>query len=142
MNDRSATAFGLAYSFGPFRLAPARQLLLKGEPRVCLRSRAFEIPVVLPEGAALERARAHNMRVRQTRPIDRARTISALAARLPKRRLMTIIGAAGLGKITMALAVAETLVSVGPTAPTLRSTSIFRWRLKGSLAMNLATIVY
>src|SRR5215472_8678063 len=41
----------LTFSFGPFRLSPRRQLLLKGETPVPLGSRAFEILLALVERA-------------------------------------------------------------------------------------------
>ena len=41
----------LTFSFGPFRLSPRRQLLLKGDTPVPLGSRAFEILLALVERA-------------------------------------------------------------------------------------------
>src|SRR5499433_3233544 len=181
MDDRSATSERVA-SFGPFRLFPARQLLLEGETPVRIGTRALEILNVLVERAgelvskkelmarvwpnivveesnvkvqvvSLRRvlgdgqpgrrylasvpgqgyrfvapvelsepqkvpaqpsagvAYAHNLPASQTRALGRADAISALLEQLPRRRFITIVGAGGIGKTTVALAVAETLVS-------------------------------
>jgi predicted ATPase/DNA-binding winged helix-turn-helix (wHTH) protein len=181
MDDRSATSERVA-SFGPFRLFPARQLLLEGETPVRVGARALEILNVLVERAgelvskkeliarvwpnivveesnlkvqvaALRRVLgdgqpgrrylasvpgqgyrfvapvelaepeklpalppvrvvpAHNLPASQSRALGRADTISALLDQLPKRRFITIVGAGGIGKTTVALAVAETFVS-------------------------------
>ena len=48
---RSATPAEHAIAFGPFRLFPARRLLLEGEKPVRLGSRAFDILVALVERA-------------------------------------------------------------------------------------------
>jgi DNA-binding winged helix-turn-helix (wHTH) protein len=42
---------GLAISFGPFRLLPARRLLVEGDTPVRLGSRAFDILAALVERA-------------------------------------------------------------------------------------------
>jgi predicted ATPase/DNA-binding winged helix-turn-helix (wHTH) protein len=54
--------------------------------------------------------RVHNLPARVTRMIDRTDSVRALAAQLPRRRLITIVGPGGIGKTTVALAVAETLI--------------------------------
>src|SRR5215468_4297142 len=181
MDDRSASSERVV-SFGPFRLFPARQLLLEGETPVRIGARALEILNVLVERAgelvskkelmarvwtnivvdesnlkvqvaSLRRllgdgqpgrrylasvsgqgyrfvapvelsepqklpalpnvgmAHAHNLPASQTRTLGRADTISALLDQLARRRFITIVGAGGIGKTTVALAVAETLVS-------------------------------
>lgn len=172
--DRSAE---LAFSFGPFRLYPRRQLLLRGESPVALGSRAFEILVALVERAgelvdkdalvarvwsgltveesnlraqinAVRRALAeggagenyvvtvpgrgyrfvatvarsagaaaqpsltalpngHNLPDRLTRPIGRADIVAMVSSRLQRGRFVTIVGPAGIGKTTVALAVAD-----------------------------------
>src|SRR5258708_23036692 len=169
---------GRAFSFGPFRLFPARRLLLEGEQPVRLGSRAFDILAALVERAgevtskeeliarawpetfveeanlkiqvsALRRALGdgqggqryivtvpgrgynfvapvtfeeqpqaslsptsaptslHNLPLAVTRMIGREETVAALASRLPRQRLTTIVGPGGVGKTPVALAVAE-----------------------------------
>jgi len=43
--------------------------------------------------------------------IGRADTVGSLAARLPRQRLITIVGPGGIGKTSVAPAVAETLLA-------------------------------
>ncbi len=173
---------GRAISFGPFRLFPARRLLLEGEQPVRLGSRAFDILAALVERAgevtskeeliarawpetfveeanlkiqvsALRRALGdgqggqryivtvpgrgynfvapvtfeeqpqaslsptsaptslHNLPLAVTRMIGREETVAALASRLPRQRLTTIVGPGGVGKTTVALAVAERMIA-------------------------------
>ena len=52
----------------------------------------------------------HNLPARLMRIIGRADIVSRLAARLPRQRLITIVGPGGIGKTTVALAVAEALI--------------------------------
>lgn len=170
-----------AISFGPFRLLPARQLLLEDETPVRLGSRSLEILTALVERggelvsknelmtrvwpdtvvdenslrvhiASLRRAlgdgqpgrryvtnipgrgyrfvapvdlsesdgmhapkstetgRAHNLPISQARAVGRGNTIGALLDQLPSRRLITIVGAGGIGKTTVALELAEALL--------------------------------
>jgi predicted ATPase/DNA-binding winged helix-turn-helix (wHTH) protein len=68
-------------------------------------------PQKLPALPSVGVAPAHNLPASQTRALGRAATISALLDQLPRRRFITIAGAGGIGKTTVALAVAETLVS-------------------------------
>ena len=49
--------------------------------------------------------------VRATRMIGRDETVTALVARLSRQRLVTIVGPGGIGKTTVALAVAERLIA-------------------------------
>ncbi|MGF6229645.1 putative ATPase/DNA-binding winged helix-turn-helix (wHTH) protein [Inquilinus ginsengisoli] len=51
MIGRSSMSRGGAFSFGPFRLYPAQQLLLEGDARIRLGSRALEILTALVERA-------------------------------------------------------------------------------------------
>src|SRR5690349_17353357 len=173
---------GRAISFGPFRLAAARRLLLEGDKPVRLGSRAFDILAALVERAgevvgkeelaarawpgtfvdesnlkiqvsALRRAlgdgqgghrylvtvpgrgynfvapvsleepreapppptvapaRVHNLPFAVTRMIGRDETAAALVARLSRERLVTIVGPGGIGKTTVALAVAERVIA-------------------------------
>ncbi len=55
--------------------------------------------------------RVHNIPISQVRAVGRANTIRALRDQLPKQRFITIVGAGGVGKTTVALALAETLLS-------------------------------
>jgi DNA-binding winged helix-turn-helix (wHTH) protein len=54
--------------------------------------------------------RARNLPVPLTRTIGRADTIDALLEQLPRRRFVTIVGPGGIGKTTVALAMAEALI--------------------------------
>lgn len=80
------------------------------------RGYCFVAPVTLSEGprpAAPEAGvaeRVHNLLAPLTRMIGHADTVRALAALSSQRRLITIIGAGGIGKTTIALAVAEALI--------------------------------
>jgi predicted ATPase/DNA-binding winged helix-turn-helix (wHTH) protein len=178
--DRAADPAERAVAFGPFRLLPSRRLLLKGDERVHLGSRALEILCALVERhgelvskndlmarvwpdtfveegnlkvqvAGLRRAlgdsRGSN-RYLATIPgrgyrfvapvsdtdelglstprataegaqhlpapvatmIDRADSVGAIAAQLPHQRFITIVGPGGIGKTTVALAVARGLI--------------------------------
>src|SRR5271170_3208909 len=53
----------------------------------------------------------HNLPVAVTRMIGRKETVAALVSRLSRARLVTILGPGGIGKTTVALAVAEAVVS-------------------------------
>ena len=180
MSDASGLSADDTFAFGPFRLSPARQLLLEGEKALRLGSRALEILKVLVEHAgtlvskedlvarvwpgtfveegnlrvhmaALRRALgdgqsgnryiatipgrgyrfvapvsvlsgsrplepphpaaeiSHNLPVSLTRIVGRSDIVAALAEQLPARRFVTIAGPGGMGKTTVALAVAEEL---------------------------------
>src|SRR5262249_21362201 len=79
------------------------------------RGYRFVAPVSqLPRPQASAPARAapelsHNLPVSLTRMVGRADTVHALVEQLPKRRFITIVGPGGIGKTTVALAVAEEL---------------------------------
>src|SRR5215470_5332643 len=68
-------------------------------------------PQKLPALPSVGEVPAHNLPASQTRALGRDDSISALLDQLPGRRFITIVGAGGIGKTTVALAVAETLVS-------------------------------
>jgi predicted ATPase/DNA-binding winged helix-turn-helix (wHTH) protein len=55
--------------------------------------------------------RTHNLPAPLTRTLGRVDAISALLTELPGRRLITIVGAGGIGKTTVALSVAEALIA-------------------------------
>ena len=55
----------------------------------------------------LRQAGAHNLPVAVTRMIGREEAVAALVSRLSRERLVTITGPGGVGKTTVALAVAE-----------------------------------
>jgi DNA-binding winged helix-turn-helix (wHTH) protein len=56
-------------------------------------------------------AAAHNLPVAVTRMIGREEAMAALASRLSSERLVTIVGPGGIGKTTIALAVAERAIA-------------------------------
>ena len=60
-------------------------------------------------GAAARR-REHNLAAYLTQPIGRSEIIDQLAAQLPQGRWLTIVGPGGVGKTTVAHAVAEKLI--------------------------------
>ena len=57
-----------------------------------------------------EAERTHNLPVSRSRALGRAGAIEALRNQLPKHRFITIVGSGGIGKTTVALAVAELLL--------------------------------
>jgi predicted ATPase/DNA-binding winged helix-turn-helix (wHTH) protein len=67
-------------------------------------SRAPLPPTIAPEAA-------HNLPVAVTRMIGREEAVTALVSRLSRQRLVTIVGAGGVGKSTVALAVAERMIA-------------------------------
>src|ERR1700722_1631386 len=66
-------------------------------------SRAQPAPVVTPSAP-------HNLPFATTRMIGREEAVRTLIARLSRQRLVTIVGPGGIGKTTVALAVAEQLI--------------------------------
>ena len=89
-NRYVVTVVGRGYNF----VAPIR----KEEP-----SRASPSPTVAP--AAL-----HNLPFATTRMIGREEIVTALVTQLSRQRLVTIVGPGGIGKTTVALAVAERMI--------------------------------
>jgi len=83
----------------------------------------FVAPVELSEpgsSPALRRStgpgHSHNLPVSLTRTIGRADAIDALLEQLPRHRLIAVVGAAGIGKTTVAVAAAETLITANEHA--------------------------
>src|SRR6267142_2253814 len=76
------------------------------------RGYTFVAPVTRPPQTSIpsQRSSSHNLPPRLTRMIGRAHEVATLAALLPQRRFLTIAGAGGMGKTTVALAVAEELL--------------------------------
>ena len=66
-------------------------------------------PAIQPQSIAAE-TQTHNLPARITRMIGRADVVTALASLVPGRRLVTIVGPGGMGKTTVALAIADELL--------------------------------
>ena len=177
MPQQAAAPAEQAFSFGPFRLLPARQLLLESDQPLRIGSRALDILIALVDRpgelvskddliarawpntvvdesnlraqvAALRKAlgdgragtryiatvpgrgyrfvapvsrsendtvrtggagRRDTLPARLTRAIGRDDIVSALSGRLQRRRFITIVGPGGVGKTTVALAMAAGL---------------------------------
>jgi predicted ATPase/DNA-binding winged helix-turn-helix (wHTH) protein len=71
---------------------------------------AFADDLRPPEAAAVAIKPAHNLPTRLTRLIGRADIVNQLTERLPQSRLLTIAGPGGIGKTSVAIAVAERLI--------------------------------
>jgi DNA-binding winged helix-turn-helix (wHTH) protein len=65
---------------------------------------------LVPKSAVPERVGTHNLPISHSRALGRADTISVLRDLLPSQRFITIVGAGGIGKTTVALALAEAIV--------------------------------
>jgi predicted ATPase/DNA-binding winged helix-turn-helix (wHTH) protein len=103
-------------------VAGLRKALGDGQPgrryiaNVTGRGYRFVTPVKISEQHpshapdALVPARGHNLPISQSRVVGRSDIISALSERLPRHRFVTIAGAGGVGKTTVALALAEALL--------------------------------
>src|SRR4051794_31898539 len=69
-----------------------------------------EKPPQSPLPATVVLAAAHNLPLAATRMIGREAAVAALISRLSRERLLTIVGPGGIGKTTVALAVAESMI--------------------------------
>src|SRR4051794_34696950 len=72
---------------------------------------SLEGPREAPPPPTTAPARAHNLPLAVTRMIGRDETVAALVSRLSRERLVTIVGPGGIGKTTVALAVAERVIA-------------------------------
>lgn len=66
-------------------------------------------PMTIPADG-IPQSQAHNLPLRRTRMIGRQALIDALVQQLPQQRFITLTGAGGIGKTTVALRVAELLI--------------------------------
>src|SRR5947199_10079879 len=71
----------------------------------------FEKPAEASSAATIASATAHNLPLAATRMIGREEVVATLVSRLSRERLLTIVGAGGIGKTTLALAVAERMIA-------------------------------
>ena len=90
-NRYVVTVVGRGYNF----VAPVRI----GEP-------ARTLPSPTAPSAAV-----HNLPLAVTRMIGREEAVEALISRLSRQRLVTVVGPGGIGKTTVALAVAERMIA-------------------------------
>src|SRR6266705_2666889 len=67
-------------------------------------------PAAMPAPAVLQPG-THNLPLAMTRMIGREEAVATLASRLSRERMLTIVGAGGIGKTTVALAVAERMIA-------------------------------
>lgn len=80
------------------------------------RGYRFVAPITVAESASTSAPQtaatkhAHNLPLMLTRMVGRTDTVRKLAEQLPRQRFITIIGAAGVGTTSVALAVAEALL--------------------------------
>src|SRR3954452_21294237 len=72
---------------------------------------SLEEPPQAPPPPTIAPARVHNLPFAVTRMIGRDETVAALVSRLSHQRLVTIVGPGGIGKTTVALAVAERVIA-------------------------------
>src|SRR5712691_11830600 len=71
----------------------------------------FEKPPRAPLLATTASAAAHNLPLAATRMIGREEAVAAISSRLSRERLLTVVGPGGIGKTTVALAVAERMIA-------------------------------
>src|SRR6266849_6277736 len=68
-------------------------------------------PAQVPLPPTIAPAGVHNLPLATTRMIGRHEAVAALVSRLSRQRLLTIAGPGGIGKTTLALAVAERMIA-------------------------------
>src|SRR5947207_1391939 len=71
----------------------------------------FEKPAEASLAATIASATAHNLPLAAARMIGREEVVATLVSRLSRERLLTIVGPGGIGKTTLALAVAERMIA-------------------------------
>src|SRR5437016_7531923 len=71
----------------------------------------FEKLARAPPPATIASASAHNLPLAMTRMIGREEAVATLVSRLSRERLLTVVGPGGIGKTTVALAVAERMMA-------------------------------
>src|SRR5256886_2978180 len=64
----------------------------------------------LARAATIASAAAHSLRLAMTRMIGREEVVATLVSRVSRERVLTIVGPGGIGKTTVALAVAERMI--------------------------------
>ncbi len=67
-------------------------------------------PAAMP-APAVPQPETHNLPLAMTRMIGREEAVATLASRLTRERLVTVVGPGGIGKTTVALAVAERMIA-------------------------------
>src|SRR6202035_3396363 len=67
-------------------------------------------PAAMP-APAVPQPGTHNLPIAATRMIGREEVVATLVSRLSRERLLTIVGPGGIGKTTLALAVAERMIA-------------------------------
>jgi DNA-binding winged helix-turn-helix (wHTH) protein len=72
---------------------------------------SVEQPMRAPLPPTIASAAVHNLPFALTRMIGREEAVAALVLRLSRQRLVTVIGPGGIGKTTLALAVAERMIA-------------------------------
>jgi predicted ATPase/DNA-binding winged helix-turn-helix (wHTH) protein len=72
---------------------------------------SHEEPSRAPLPRLIATAAAHNLPLAVTRMIGRDDVVASLASRLSRQRLVTVVGPGGIGKTTVALAVAERMIA-------------------------------
>src|SRR5882757_9123342 len=70
-----------------------------------------EEPSPAPPPPTVASTAAHNLPFAVTRMIGREEAVAALVSRLSRQRLVTVVGPGGIGKTTVALAVAERMIA-------------------------------
>ncbi|UHH32462.1 helix-turn-helix transcriptional regulator [Pseudomonas veronii] len=95
-------------------------------------------PMALPTDGSAQ-SQAHNLPLRSTRMIGRQALIDALVQQLPQQRFITLTGAGGIGKTTVALRVAELLI--GHYRDGIRLLDLAPLSAPSMILPNLATLL-